>query len=551
MTRHRNAATSISHCVLCAHDAATTQPAFLTASFVPLSTRVNHSPLEYTIMNRVHYKLLGIRLEPSLLQRFFQQSDENESESLNMLTLGPETSFGDTLAVARAIQSKRNLIELSFEELANTRDGDIMAEAMFRSLRFRSSLKKLRFQACLTEAGFISIGEILQQHPYSSLETLQLIDLTARFGQDRLIVLTEGAIALARAIETNTSLKTLTMHVDRITVTGSVSLLNALANNSSLESICLSGLEMNSEVWVAMARVVGNNTALKKLELKNSFSSPVSTEGLDVTPIVAAFASNNTLKEVAFDCWNFDASSLNGIVHGLIRNETLETIRYRGNKLGSERISALCRLISGRKTRTLYLSNNDIGDEHMPTLCVALRQAEELKGLELSRNRIGDPGAQQLAEFLLTNHQLEELVMTQHVISDEGFIALGKALKSNTSLRRMSLETSDPQMSIIGIEALVNGVKDNRRLIQLDLSDEDHEWPRRITDELNIYLERNKVLTPLLKADLPLSLWPHALKRAGLCDLNSPDMLYALVKEKSDLFRSVPITRKRKRRRTR
>jgi len=163
---------------------------------------------------------------------------------------------------------------------------------------------------------------------------------------------------------------------------------------------------------------------------------------------------------------------------------------------------------------------------------------------------IRDAEAKPLAEFLSTNHELEDLIMTEHAMSDEGCAALGKALESNTALQCLSLKTSNKSITSTVTGFLIKGLKDNCELIQLDLPDHE-EWPERITQKLNVYLERNRVLTPLLKADLPLGLWPHILQRARLCDLESPDMLYALVKEKCDLFRSVPITQKRKRRRIR
>lgn len=148
----------------------------------------------------------------------------------------------------------------------------------------------------------------------------------------------------------------------------------------------------------------------------------------------------------------------------------------------------------------------------------------------------------------MTNRELAHLHLNEHRMTDEGCKALGKALEINASLHYVSLEATDPLMSIQGIQALLKGIKNNCELVKFDLATPD-EWPPQIGRELNVYLERNRVISPLLKADLPLGMWPRVMKR--VCNPTSPDLLYALVKEKCDLFRSIPITRARERRRTR
>lgn len=124
------------------------------------------------------------------------------------------TSFGNNVqGINRAITQsnhRHELTSLTLDSITNASDGDAFARAVGRLLRFRSSsLKSLVFEASLTEAGFVAIGNALQQYPCTSLHTLELSDRDSvvREEGDRniySIVLSEGAVALARGLQTNT-----------------------------------------------------------------------------------------------------------------------------------------------------------------------------------------------------------------------------------------------------------------------------------------------------------------------------------------------------------
>lgn len=274
-----------------------------------------------------------------------------------------------------------------------------------------------------------------------------------------------------------------------------------------------------------------------------SRETQVTVEARDLAPLATAFAKNKTPKEIILDHWRLGAPALRALVDALLESASLQEIYFRGNKLTSESMDEICRLVSNGETRILDFTDNAMSDEHIGKLCVALRQAKGLlKRLHLSHKNVSDVGAKLLAKFLMTNSSLEDLILNEHCISDEGCQALGKALKTNTSLKWLWLQTSLRQVpSCRDIKDLIDGVKENRFLTQLNLPHSE-AWPGYLTKRLDVYLQRNKVLTPLLKADLPLGIWSRVFQRANA---SYPDMLSALVKEKCDLFRSLPITQKR------
>lgn len=504
----------------------------------------------YLVMLRIEEIVIShVRLDPLFLRRILQQEP-----NVPWLKIGQHTELINPEAIIQVLQSYRKLSALTFDSLLRVNDGDIVAQCLGRLLRFRSSLKRLKFEGCLTEGvGFTAIGEALQQYPHSSLETLEIDDIptVAELRDSRSVVLSEGAHSLARGIEMSVSLKYLLIEVTRITADGTVKILNAIASSDNLKEVMLSGVEAHAEAWSAITRVLHENDTITAFGLTKSCQSVSVTEPYDFAPLVAALTSNKTMKTFILGRWNFDAPTLRVIVDSLLGNDTISHITYRSSQLNLDTMKELCRLVSNRETRILGLTHNEIGDgELLESLCAALRQSVGLKCLDLSYNVIGDTGAELLADFLLTNPKLGHLHLDEHRLSDQGCMHFGRALETNTKLKLLSLKTSDPQMSLKGIQALVSGMKYNLEVTRLDLPSPSR-WPARICRELDVYLERNKVISPLLKAHLPLGLWPHVMKQAHLCNPASPDLLYALVKEKCDLFQSVPITRARKRRRTR
>jgi hypothetical protein len=415
----------------------------------------------------------------------------------------------------------------------------------------------------MTKAGLDALGEALQQH--SSLIDLEVIA--------RDVVLDGDSEVWALAIERNKSLKKLVLCPGRVTASCSLKILIAMATNRTLKMVSLYCLELDLEGSVAAARVISDNETVGALCLGGTFRHGMKDKdafyehGMDVTPIAQALASNHSLKLFKLVGWGVQADGIKSLSHALMQNNTLGGLSLAFNIANVHGIAPLCLLVSQSTTlKGLDLSGSRIADKVLKVLCTAFKQNHSLEVLKLDCNTIGDEGASALADLLLGNTSLKVFGIGRINISDDGCVTLGRALHQNTTLEGLNM-SHNKSVGDRGTRALLDGVRAHPALTRVELPGTPNDSQKA---ELQFYFERNKGPRVLLKANIPLSLWPRALKRADGYRYNedgvqfrAPDMLYFLVKEKSEeLFQNAMTgnrpqkvvrrgrTNKRKRKRT-
>jgi Ran GTPase-activating protein (RanGAP) involved in mRNA processing and transport len=419
--------------------------------------------------------------------------------------------------------------------------GDMGAQAIGQSLRFRSSLTAITIINCgLSEEGLIALGEALQN--YSSLTNLEL-------GQTGIILDSPGAQVWARTIEKNTSLKSLRIRVDRIPVASTMLLLGALTANKTLKKVYLEGIELGPKGSLAVARVIAENNILESLDLTGTFDCETDDVdsfydvGIDLAPIACALAMNRNLKMIHLYGWVVRAGAFPK--NAQLYNYTLFKVRLIACHINATVMAAICGMISQyRVLRELCMCECKIGDELTAVLCQGLKRSESLEFLSLTYNQIGSRGALALADLVSGNQTLKELDISDNVIADDGFAFIGKALETNIALEGLYLHILHMYDAVgaRGVRALLDGLKVHPTLTEVTL-------PAQASDlekcELQFYLDRNEQARPLLNMSLPAGLWPHAIQRVDH-HRPSPDLLYFLVKEKCEWFQNDRKSRKRK-----
>jgi Ran GTPase-activating protein (RanGAP) involved in mRNA processing and transport len=437
------------------------------------------------------------------------------------------------------VQGRRQVSEIW---LLAVEIGDIGALAIGQSLRFRSSLTAITIINCgLSEAGFIALGEALQN--YSSLTNLEL-------GQTGIILHSPCAQVWARTIERNTSLKSLRLRVDRIPVASAMLLLGALTANKTLKKVYLEGIELGPMGSLAVARMIAENNTLESLDLTGTFDCETDEANsfydvcVDLTPIACALAVNQNLKMIHFYGWVVRASVFPKNVR--LCNCTLFKVRVIACHINAAVMAAICRIVSQyRVLREFCMCECKIGDELTAVLCQGLKRSESLEFLTLTYNQIGNRGALALADLVSGSETLKELDIGDNVIADDGFVSIGKALETNRALEGLYLHILHMYDAVgaRGVRALLDGLKVHPTLTEVTLPAQASELEK---SELQFYLDRNEQARPLLSMSMPAGLWPRVIKRVD-DHRPSPDLLYFLVKEKSELFQNVRKRRKRKR----
>ena len=91
---------------------------------------------------------------------------------------------------------------------------------------------------------------------------------------------------------------------------------------------------------------------------------------------------------------------------------------------------------------TLFLRNNQVGDEEAWWLAEALATNSTLTTLDLRMNQVGDEGTRRLAEALTINSSLTTLNLRGNQVGDEGIVWLAEALATNTPLINLHLSSN-------------------------------------------------------------------------------------------------------------
>ncbi|KAL0226110.1 hypothetical protein P9112_013434 [Eukaryota sp. TZLM1-RC] len=302
-------------------------------------------------------------------------------------------------------------------------------------------------------------------------------------------ITSEGASALARALESNSTMTELNLGNNNITSEGASALARALESNSTLTTLYLQYNNFPSEGASALARALESNSTLTKLNLGDN---KITSEG--ASALARALESNSTLTTLDLQYNNFTSEGASALAHALESNSTLTKLNLGNNNITSEGASALARALESNSTlTTLYLQSNNITSEGASALARALESNSTLTELNLQYNNITSEGASALARALESNSTLTELNLGNNNITSEGASALARALESNSTLTELNLWNNN--ITSEGASALARALESNSTLTELNL------WNNNITSEgasaLALALESNSSLTKL------------------------------------------------------
>jgi Ran GTPase-activating protein (RanGAP) involved in mRNA processing and transport len=465
--------------------------------------------------------------------------------------------FDDVESAARAIQSHgRKLKEFKCTGLTDNGHGDVVATAVAKSLRFRSSLAKLDLSRCgLSQEGLGAIANVLRGH--TSLEKISI-------AEQGLVISPDIAEAVALAIEQNSTLTEFSL---RLGSPVQQRLLQALARNKTLVEADFGIITLGHDVsQLTLPGVIGHNSTLKRL----TFRAPRSDQGDDRTvtsnmigPILSQFDAFHSLSSVHLFDWEFSTDGLEAVCNKLAQVQSVESLGLSGMRFDSEKTRILCHFLSNNTSLVeLEMAECPLDDAETASLCMALKQNQALKKLSLHPGHLGNRSLIQLAELIEGNSTLENLSLWFDDDDDqEDAVRFGEALKKNTSLKSLYWIDLGRQITERGSRSLREGLKHHQKLALFMIGDINATQSQE--DEIFFYNVRNRRLRPLLSAQppLPIGLWPRVLHRASTISRRNQNanlnFLHFLVKENCHLFQrandrdegnqSKPIARKRNR----
>ncbi len=152
-------------------------------------------------------------------------------------------------------------------------------------------------------------------------------------------------------------------------------------------------------------------------------------------------------------------------------------------------------LLQNKHLLRLQLAKNRLGDVGLGMLCQALKDLPSLVHLDLSSNNIGYVGSQMLFGVLQENSALISLNLSsrdglyRNRLGDKSVEILEKVLRYNVTLQFLNLQSTN--LGFMGVQSILEGLKDNRSLVYLNLSNNQIGPP--LGDILESYMKLNGV----------------------------------------------------------
>lgn len=242
----------------------------------------------------------------------------------------------------------------------------------------------------------------------------------------------------------------------------------------------------------------------------------------------------------------------------------LSVIKLNNCWLGKKALSSLAEIIrESPSLKTLYLSNNHLGEESFQIICDALSAPKShLESLDVSNNNFDDAGITKIAKALKTNKALKSLNLSENNFVYDGALSLIDSLNTNKTLKKLGLVgvilrenlkqrltekvvmnraiIAQKQSSKLGKrkQKLTKKIKSNKRTRE-DMEDEVKKILVEKEEKMKVIHESGDKLTEIMDADR-LKWWT---KNKELKELRQTNI--QLATEEKDLDRKIyPVERR-------
>ena len=209
---------------------------------------------------------------------------------------------------------------------------------------------------------------------------------------------------------------------------------------SLLDDLQLIACEISDIGAIALAKALATNTLMTKLALS---ANHITNKG--VSALCSALKATSSLNELQIGYNPLGDLGFQSLANALDRDVPLDTLYLHGVIQGRscsipETHSILVQSLGHSKSlRELNLSFNHLGDPGATLIAEVLKISKTVEILFLTNCYIGDKGTNEIAANLGKNQSLQELYLTHNNFHDDGILSLARAIKVNTVLKRLDL----------------------------------------------------------------------------------------------------------------
>ncbi len=231
----------------------------------------------------------------------------------------------------------------------------------------------------------------------------------------RNLIDSEGAAALATALENNTSLTSLNLYGNNIGPEGAKAIAIALEKNTSLTSLYLSYNNIGSEGAEVLAEALENNTSLTSLDLNGNSIGPEGAKAL-----AEALEKNSSL--TSLDLYGgdnyIDPEGAKALAAALEKNTSLTSLNIYGDQIDDEGAKAIVKALINPKCSLMEIKTVSPFQEAC-NLAINLRlRVEKFTKFLLGRNkRLGkDSALQMLIDDMVMD--ISDILVTQFISTE-------------------------------------------------------------------------------------------------------------------------------------
>ena len=328
-------------------------------------------------------------------------------------------SDDSAIAFSECLKTNTTLIELDMSWNDITDKG---ASAIAKAIQVNTTLQRLNISCNeLSDDSAIAFSECLKTNT-------TLIELYMSGNN----ITDKGASAIAKAIQVNTTLQRLNISYNRLSDDSAIAFSECLKTNTTLIELDMSGNNITDKgaSAIAIAKAIQVNTTLQRLHISHkrlSYDSAIAFS--------ECLKTNTTMIELNMSWNNITDKGASAIAKAIQVNTTLQRLNISHNRLSDDSAIAFSECLKTNTTMIeLYMSGNNITDKGASAIAKAIQVNTTLQRLHISRNRLSDDSAIAFSECLKTNTTLIELDMSRNNITDKEANAIAKAIQINTTL---------------------------------------------------------------------------------------------------------------------
>jgi Ran GTPase-activating protein (RanGAP) involved in mRNA processing and transport len=400
--------------------------------------------------------------------------------------------IGNLMAVFKALKTNSMIANIDLE---NCDIDDQAAKSLIKVLKTNKIITNINLEgnnisASLKDKIFalLTRNRILKEirngeqildmtNKYLGAEELRVIFEVLRTNESVTIInlgnnnITDDLIAeISESLKTNQSVININLQNNIISEKGLESLIKLAMSNKLIENINLENNNIGDAGAKIIINLLENNQLTAEINLEdNDISEELQNRIIALkTRDKALEAINNDEAILDLSDKHLDIKELRVIFNGLKSNSSVKTIYLGNNQIGDEAIELLAELMAvNQSIVNIDLGNNNISHKGIATLAESIKNSNSLANINLEGNKIDDQSVLLLSESLLQNKSIITLNLGNNNIGLDGAEAIKEVLAVNQYITNLDL--SDNHLGDQGVKLITEPLLTNKSITNINL----------------------------------------------------------------------------------